>query len=838
MANKNIITLFSLIILVTMSCSPIKVDLLQFHDWTIIVADNAIPSERYAAEEFQSIFLQKTGIKLLIANTTQQSTHNIFIGPSQSMEQSIVGFDISELGEKNLHIQISKENIAIAGGRPRGTLYGVYEFFEGYLGVRFLTHDHTYIPKANNKLLVPCEDYIYKPTFSFRWSFYGENKVHPEFAARLRINTVTHDEKLGGIASQRLINHSLHRQLPVAEYGKEHPEYFALVKGERKLDMWGGGPEPCVTNSNVMDIVTQAVFKEIEQNPHCTNVSVSQNDNDAYCRCETCEAINQREGSPMGAHLAFVNTIADRVAEKYPDVKVGTLAYWYTRKPPKTIKPRDNVQIQLANIECCTLHPINDPNCPKNKSFYNDFIGWSKISDQIYVWTYVTNFRYYDLPFPNLRAIGPNLKFFAEHNVKGVFMQSNGGGTSGEMSDLRNYVISRLLWNPNLDGWEEVEEFCRLHYGKAAPVILEYLTMLHDYVDANGHHPDCFSKPRDIGLNLEFAEKMFDYFEKALSLADDEVTQNRVEKISIAAYRTMLEAGRRIEVEDGMVRRKLPPKYGDVIERYIQLCKKHQMTMPNEKIRFEEFEQILRNEYAQGILVAVLENDIWRLAIEYRNNGKVVEMLHKPSGRNLLGAFKNNFMYGTIEEWGQEGYDHEAEPNDFQTEKVDNSVILTQILPDGTIYERKLSLLKDQPKKIFCETTLTHRGKTPKTYQLIVHPEFDAGTTSNDHNILSGYVKYNNEWVIFNEGLVNDQGPKTHLLVEAKDSGEYAFFNHEQNFGVLETYDPLKIDRLRTWWVPGFELINLELLINAVELKNGESFSFTYAFEYLEKAPQ
>jgi hypothetical protein len=838
MANKNIITLFSLVILFTISCKPTKVDLLQFQDWTIVVDDDAILSERYAAEEFQSIFLQVTGINLPIANIPPKPTHNIFIGSGKEMAASNVGFGTEDLGEEDLHIRINRENIAIAGGRPRGTLYGAYEFVERYLGVRFLTYDHTYIPKVKDKLIVPCENYSYRPTFLFRWSYYGENKAHPEFAARLRINTVTQDEKLGGMTSQRLISHSLNRQLPVAKYGKEHPEYFALVKGKRELDMWGGGPEPCVTNPDVIDIVTEAVFKQIEENPHFTNISVSQNDNDAYCRCETCEAINQREGSPMGAHLAFVNTIAERVAQKYPDVKVGTLAYWYTRKPPKTIKPRDNVQIQLANIECCTLHPIDDPNCPKNKSFYEDFMGWSKISDQIYIWTYVTNFRYYDLPFPNLRAIGPNIKFFANHNVKGVFMQSNGGGTSGEMSDLRNYVISRCLWHPELDAWDQVEEFCRLHYGKAAPVILEYLTMLHDDVDANGHHPDCFSKPRDIGLNLEFAKKMFDYFEQALSLAEDEVIRNRVEKISIAAYRTMLEAGRRIEVENGMVKRKFPPKYGDVIERYIQLCHKHQMTMPDERTRFEEFEQVLRNDYARGIPVAVMENDTWRLAIDYRNNGKVVEMLHKPSGRNLLGAFKNNFMYGTIEEWGEQGYDHEAEPNDFQAKIVDNSVLLTQILPDGSSYERKLSLQEDEPQKIFCETTLTHRGKTPKTYQLIVHPEFDTGTNSSDHNMLSGYVKYHNEWVIFNEGLVNDQGPKTRLLIDAKDSGEYAFFNHEGNFGILETYNPAKIDRLRTWWVPGFELFNLELLTKAVELKSGESFSFTYAFEYLDKAPK
>jgi Domain of unknown function (DUF4838) len=88
----------------------------------------------------------------------------------------------------------------------------------------------------------------------------------------------------------------------------------------------------------------------------------------------------------MGTLLTFVNQVADVVAKKHPDVKVGTLAYWYTRKPPKTIKPRPNVQIQLCSIECCLIHPINDPNCPKNVEFCQHMKDWGKICDDIYIW--------------------------------------------------------------------------------------------------------------------------------------------------------------------------------------------------------------------------------------------------------------------------------------------------------------------------------------------------------------------------------------------------------------------------------------------------------------------
>ena len=50
-------------------------------------------------------------------------------------------------------------NIAIAGGRTRGTLYGVYTFLEDYCGARFLTPDNTHVPELGGKCVVkPVEE--------------------------------------------------------------------------------------------------------------------------------------------------------------------------------------------------------------------------------------------------------------------------------------------------------------------------------------------------------------------------------------------------------------------------------------------------------------------------------------------------------------------------------------------------------------------------------------------------------------------------------------------------------------------------------------------------------
>jgi len=117
----------------------------------------------------------------------------------------------------------------IDGGRPRGTLYGVYEFFEELCGVRYLTHDHTYYPDKAAAIKIPFGTHRYNPTFAFRWSYYGETSKYPEFAARLHTNTVSDDPKLGGKTGYRLVSHNVAYLLPPSQYGKEHPEYYALV---------------------------------------------------------------------------------------------------------------------------------------------------------------------------------------------------------------------------------------------------------------------------------------------------------------------------------------------------------------------------------------------------------------------------------------------------------------------------------------------------------------------------------------------------------------------------------------------------------------------------------
>jgi hypothetical protein len=179
-----------------------------------------------------------------------------------------------------------------------------------------------------------------------------------------------------------------------------------------------------------------------------------------------------------------------------------------------------------------------------NIPFRQDFENWAKICNNLWIWDYTVDYFYYGLPFPNLRSIGKNIKYYKEAGIKGVFMEANYSCVAGEMSDLRNYITSRCLWNPDLDSWELTKEFCNLYYKNAAPPIIEYLTKLHDNVEEKHLKAWCFATYSEVGIDADFAKYIFSKFEEALKLADDDVVRNRVERASLTSYVAMIEAAR------------------------------------------------------------------------------------------------------------------------------------------------------------------------------------------------------------------------------------------------------------------------------------------------------
>lgn len=815
--------------------SATNVTLRSMENWVVVVASDAIPSEHYAASEFCRLFKTITGCELMVRSSTD-GKNAVYIGESPAQQQHPLGFGVSNLGEEGLRIRIGTDAVAIAGGRPRGTLYGIYEFFERYLGVRFLTRDHTYIPPRAADTVIPLADYQYIPAFSFRWPYYLENRADPAFAARLRVNTVSMDEVLGGKTAQELINHSMDLYLPTSVYGADHPEYFALVRGIRRLrDSSGEPPQVCSLNPEVIRIVCEGVERALEANPALKNISVSPMDNDEFCECPRCSALAIQEESSVAPHLTLVNAVAERIAKSHPDVRVGTLAYWYTRKPPKTIQLQPNVEIMLCSIEACILHPFNDPNCIRNKEFVRDLQGWRKICRNISVWTYNTNFSNYDLPFPNLNVLAKNVQFLADSNVRGVFMQAAGNGLTAELSDLRNYVIAQCLWHPTQESWALVEEFCRLHYGAAATPILAYLRFLHQNAERRGLHPGCFSTAIELGLDPDVARQIGGYFEAALEIAPDATIRARIEKARIPALRTLLATAPLVH-ENGLYRLDTVSAGMETLDRYIALVHEFGMDKISGPVPVGSYIDELR-DLEKGLPTAVIENDTWRVALLPEQDGRIVEMTYKPTARNLVNVPATGFTRWELEEQWPQAVTAGQVKTPVRTWTVSkNSILMTKRLPDGSTWHRTVSLPVEATGLIRVQVEFIAAGSHPG-WEIREIPGFFLVSNSPNPDTVGIYTK-NSGWTQINRGW----DFKREFLFERRfhpqaNLSAFAYYDYSESYGLAQVFTAGSFARLQTFWNPERKAVALKMFTPATPIAPDQKLTFTYDLSYLDKPP-
>lgn len=454
-------------------------------DYRIVVADNASPSTRHGAEELQTFLAQITGAKLpIVSDQTPMAAHEIILGDNAHLRQLGVNVDFASLGPEGYVIQTIGERFVIAGGQLRGNLYGVYGLLEDHFGCRWFTPTVSRIPKLARLAGGPIND-RQVPVLEYREPYMCEC-FDAEWCARNRMNTsfAKLEAKHGGKLQIASLAHTFNELVPPQKHYKQHPEYFSLIKGQRS----DRDSQLCCTNPDVIRLCTEGIRELMRANRDSLVFSVSQNDCFGYCECPKCQEVARQEGSQMGSVLRLVNSVAEAVEKEFPDKIVQTLAYQWTRRPPLHTRPRPNVVVMLCSIECCFAHPLATCDDEETKTFRADVEGWAKIAPRLWVWDYTTDFREYMLPFPNHNVIGPNIQFFAAHNVKGIFEEDTYDTPQGELSELGGYVMAKCLWNPKCDANRAIGEFLEGYYGRAAGAIRNYLDLLREQVNRENVH--------------------------------------------------------------------------------------------------------------------------------------------------------------------------------------------------------------------------------------------------------------------------------------------------------------------------------------------------------------
>jgi|GEM_PF-2121292 len=487
----------------------------------IRVCRDPIPAEIYAAKELQRFLKEIAEVEITIQIGGELPAQAILVGRDNLVDTLIPDTPWETLGQEGLVVKTAGPHLILAGGRPRGTLYAVYSFLDTEMGCRWFAPDCSLIPRRPS-LDFPDINRMYIPPLEFRDTRWHVSVHNYEWAARNYLNAGEHArEELGGSMRLDPYVHTFFHFVPPNQYLKDRPLWFSYsgITNTRRAT------QLCLTNPEVVSAMTDAVRDWIRKNPTVNVVSVSQNDCGDQCECPNCRTVDEEEGSPSGTILRFVNQVAENMEKEFPNVAIETLAYRYSRKPPKHVKPRSNVIVRLCSIECCFMHPL--ATCPENASFRDDIIAWSKICNRLWVWDYTTNYSSYLQPHPNLNVLGPNIKFYVTHGVKGIYEQGNGESRTGEWAELRTYILYRQLWNPDNNSIQTRDEFIDVYYGPAAGPIRRYVDLMHNKVQDENIHIGIHATSTAPFFTPEIiadAEALFDEAEK-LAAACKEFSQ-------------------------------------------------------------------------------------------------------------------------------------------------------------------------------------------------------------------------------------------------------------------------------------------------------------------------
>ena len=567
--------LFFIISLLIFSCSENKVSI----DIPTLSKYNIISDYSDVADTLNVYLNKSVGISLEISD--------------KQKKRSIILVEKTDLNKDFISIDYKDSLITISANNKRNLYYATYDFIEKFLNVNWLSTDFTYYEDLKSINFPKNYSYYFEPpvlTRTVHSKLFYKDSV---FADKLK---VTNEAFPRYVPSARV--HTFHRFLPYEVFYDKNPEYYALRNGKRLPT------QLCLTNTDVLKIVKDSVNSFFNKSPNSDVISVSQDDNTQYCQCDKCSKIDNQEGSPAGTMIHFVNA----VAESFPNKTISTLAYQYTRKPPK-VKPIENVLITLCSIECNRSVPI-ELGC---KDFSSDLKGWSQLTDNIRIWDYTTQFTNFLAPFPNWGTIKPNINLFVDNNAKWIFEQHS--NNDSELFELRSYIMAKLLWNPNLDFQTLLNEFNNKYYGNGGKYISEYVNSIQNQIDNTSFFLFLYGDPSQGFDSFLSPENLLNYdilFNKALSSVElDSEYYKRILRSKISIDYAVLESYRKnfsdlyqlTKTENDI--KSINPKLIRRLNAFSKTCNDNDITLMNE-MGFTVSDYIVN--YRKALKTAIKEN--------------------------------------------------------------------------------------------------------------------------------------------------------------------------------------------------------------------------------------
>lgn len=545
-------------------------------DFKIIVSDIADDYVLESANEL-SVYLNKiigSNDMFEVIRESELKTEK-FISVGHTTKASAL--DCSEIKDDGYLIKAESDGIYIITNDDQFISNGIYGFLEDQLECMFVREDYDYIPYLPTIYLEPFE-YVSNPDFAWRKVFQYEVSQNNWYKKLKNNGAVSNDIETNNLWGTWC--HDVFTFVPPEIYEESHPEYFAYNSENEPAQL-------CLTNEEIYPIIENKMAELISQNPDEIYWDFSINDNMDYCKCENCKKVLKQTGSMMGTMLPIIN----RLAKRFPDKIISTLAYTYNEKPPTGMKCEPNVNIVLAPISSGQLYSYSSEGNEKAKETKELIESWSQISSRLMIWDYVVDFSHLLMPYPNFDVQKDNHDLYIQNNVKAVFHQGS-REKNDEMARIRSYILSKQLWDNSIDISKVLAKYIRVTYKDAAVYVAQYMDLMNQELKENGKDLDLYDKVSDHKndyLSFENNSKYLEIINNAINSVEDERIKGYLEEIKInILYSIMNEKNMRYE------RKK------NAFDEFSVLVKKHGIERPYET-------GILMDEYIEDTYPRILK---------------------------------------------------------------------------------------------------------------------------------------------------------------------------------------------------------------------------------------
>lgn len=457
----------------------------------------------FAAEELVRHVEKASGVKLeIVSESTAKAGTRIFIGPCRE-----IGVEVEKLAPEACVLRVTDMAVFIAGndggGDPldtetrAGTLWGVYEWLERDLGVRWLWPGElgTHVPKMAT-IIAQSRDETIVPRF-FRRHIrpgLGFESEHPALGF-----TKEAAERFAKEQSVFMRRHRMGRSYPVSyghaftdwweKDGKVHPEWFQMLdggkRGPKKKD---GRFSMCVSNAELQrEIVKHWTEKRGDGNTNPGFINACENDILGLCTCQNCRTLDGPAPAdyltyyPPTSKMAGSRFVSDRYAQFWLGIQkqapagatvVGYAYFNYFSAPTSGIKLNPNILIGYC--PSAGWFPRSEA---EHAWMKQQWTGWRETGARLFM---RTNHLLdgYCMPVLFARQFADEFHHAVKHGMVATDYDSLTGHWATQGPGL--YTAFRLHTRPEASADELLSEYC-VAFGKAAPQVKSYFEHWESY---------------------------------------------------------------------------------------------------------------------------------------------------------------------------------------------------------------------------------------------------------------------------------------------------------------------------------------------------------------------